>query len=198
LGKTLNVKLTTSDRASLGAWLIFSDPFYQSLRIFAQTPPFARPSPPPHLRTALRTHPTILFLHGAAGNRASPNRRNFYHTYPALLSTHVFAPDYRGFGDSDSVPSQAGLARDARTAWDWLMENGAIAEDVLVVGHSLGAAVAAELVAQLEREGSECRGLVLLAPFSSLRVLLDTYKLFGVWPVVGPLLTVPGAPGGFL
>jgi predicted alpha/beta hydrolase family esterase len=43
------------------------------------------------------------------------------------------------------------------------MENGAIAEDVLVVGHSL----AVVLVIKLEREVLECRGLVMLSLFSS-------------------------------
>ncbi|KAG6864724.1 hypothetical protein C0991_007642 [Blastosporella zonata] len=43
---------------------------------------------------------------------------------------------------------------DARTAWDWLtLEMGAKAGDVVIVGHSLGTAIAALLSAQLGREG---------------------------------------------
>jgi abhydrolase domain-containing protein 12 len=187
VGKTHNIKLTTTDNVTLGAWFTFSDPFYDSLS--------SPPTLPHHLSTVLRSRPTILFLHGNAANRAFRLRLHLYTAYSSHLATNVLAIDYRGFGDSAGTPSEAGLTRDARAAWDWLLAAGAAPGDVLVVGHSLGAAVAVGLTSQLAEEGVRCRGLVAMSPFSALRTLLDTYNIFGIFPLLRPLAMVPGAPG---
>lgn len=58
---------------------------------------------------------------------------------------------------------------DARAAWDWLtLAMGANTRDVVVVGHSLGTAVAGLLAAQLGRDGLALRGVALLAVCSIL------------------------------
>lgn len=64
--------------------------------------------------------------------------------------------DYRGFGDSSGSPFEEGIRKDARAAWDWIVRGGAREEDVLVLGHSLGAAAAAGLLGELAKEGA-CR-----------------------------------------
>lgn len=61
--------------------------------------------------------------------------------------------DYRGFGDSESYPSELGLNLDARTSWDWLVEKGADPKDIIIVGQSLGTGVATKLTSQLAEEG---------------------------------------------
>jgi len=93
---------------------------------------------------------------------------------------------------------------DARAAWDWLRASGAPAESVLVVGNSLGTGVAVQFVSALEAEqlgGDEQReeesalegprGVVLLAPFSNVETLLDTYYIAGLVPLLAPLRTLP-------
>lgn len=65
----------------------------------------------------------------------------------------MLAIDYRGYGDSDGSPSEAGLAKDARAAWDFVIDNGAKPEDVVIVGQSLGTGVSSKLVYELSQEG---------------------------------------------
>jgi abhydrolase domain-containing protein 12 len=74
---------------------------------------------------------------------------------------------------------------------------------VLVVGNSLGTAVAVQLASILEAEtqldGKEVgvsgrespRGVVLLAPFSSVQTLLDSYYIAGCIPLFAPIRAFP-------
>ena len=91
--------------------------------------------------------------------------------------------DYRGFGDSEGYPSVGGVSMDARAGWDFLITEGAKPEDVLIMGHSLGTAIAGLLAAELGREGVQPRGTVLMSvrvPFSSffLESEMNGYVLF--------------------
>lgn len=103
-----------------------------------------------------------LLLHGNAGNVTL-----LAETLRTLNRRHnlaVLAPDYRGFGKSQGHPTEQGLYQDARAARRWLAEKEHIAEsDVILMGVSLGGAVAVDLAAQ---DGA--RGLVLANTFTSL------------------------------
>jgi len=103
-----------------------------------------------------------LLLHGNAGNVTL-----LAETLRTLNRRHklaVLALDYRGFGKSEGQPSEQGLYQDARAARHWLADKEHIAEgDVILMGVSLGGAVAVDLAA---REGA--RGLVLANTFTSL------------------------------
>jgi uncharacterized protein len=103
----------------------------------------------------------------------------------------VLHVNYRGYPGSTGAPSEAGLRVDALTAWTWLRERRA-AQDIVVVGRSLGGGVAVGLAAQ-----ETPRGLVLLATYSSaVQVARDSYP----WLPVGLLMrnrfdSVALAPG---
>lgn len=112
------------------------------------------PPSPAFVNASLASRPTILFFHGNAATRAMPFRVQFCKTYARAFGANVLAIDYRGFGDSEGTPSEEGLIRDARAAWDWVSERGARAEDVALVGLSLGTGVVSGLAAQLSREGA--------------------------------------------
>ncbi|KAG6372754.1 Alpha/Beta hydrolase protein [Boletus reticuloceps] len=187
-GKTFNFRITTPDNYTLGAWFILSDDHYHSLP-FPPSPSAAET----HLAEALRSRPTLLFLHGNSATRAIPGRVQYYSAFVSRLQTNVLTIDYRGFGDSQGSPSERGLATDARAAFDWLIANGATPENVLIVGHSLGTAVASSLAVSLSEESTRVRGLVLMSPFTSMHTLVDTYSVFGVFPVMLPLTVVPRA-----
>jgi abhydrolase domain-containing protein 12 len=148
--------LQTADNETLGAWFILSDTYYQSL-------PSVPSSVDTHVQKALKQHPTILFLHGNAATRAFAVRIQYYKAFTSRLQANVLAIDYRGFADSTGEPSESGLIRDGRAAWDWLISQGAKAEDILIIGHSLGTGVTSQLGAQLDEEGVNYRGLVLLS-----------------------------------
>lgn len=169
-GKTVNLKLTTADNTSIGAWFVFSDPFYQQL---SYPPPanhgfsFPRQELIPN---AVKQTPTILFLHGNTGTRAHHLRTVLYTAFTARLKANVFVIDYRGFGDSEGHPTVHGVSQDARAGWDYLISQGTNPEDILILGHSLGTAIAALLSAELSSEGIRPRGTVLMSAryFSAL------------------------------
>src|SRR5262245_3960569 len=112
-----------------------------------------------------------LLLHGNAGNVTL-----LAQTLRTLNRRHnlaVLALDYRGFGKSEGKPSEQGLYQDARAARRWLAEKENIAEnDVILMGVSVGGAVAVELAAH---DGA--RGLVLVNTFTSLPAATQVH-----WP----------------
>ncbi|KAI9436639.1 Alpha/Beta hydrolase protein [Lactarius indigo] len=206
--KTHNVRLHTADNETLGAWFTFSDPFYTANKASLLASPSSSADPSSsapttdvdaHIRNALRAHPTVLFLHGNGGTRALRSRVQHYQAFASRLRANVLAPDYRGFADSTGTPSEAGLSLDTLASWDWLRAHGAAPENVLVVGNSLGTGVAVQFASalqemqELERGGEpqRPRGVVLLAPFSSIETLLDTYYIMGLVPLLAPLRIFP-------
>lgn len=87
--------------------------------------------------------PTLLFLHGNAGNIGDRVEKiRFFHK----LDVNVFIIDYRGYGRSEGTPTEEGVYRDARDAFDYLRSRQDIRPDgVIVYGASLGGAVAIDL-----------------------------------------------------
>lgn len=78
------------------------------------------------------------------------------------LSILVF--DYRGYGRSTGMANEKGILQDAEAARHWLAkENGIRPSDVVLIGRSLGGAVAVDLAAN-----GGARGLILESTFSSL------------------------------
>jgi fermentation-respiration switch protein FrsA (DUF1100 family) len=78
------------------------------------------------------------------------------------LSILVF--DYRGYGRSTGIAHENGILRDADSARCWLArQNGIRPCDVVLIGRSLGGAVAVDLAAN-----GGARGLILESTFSSL------------------------------
>jgi fermentation-respiration switch protein FrsA (DUF1100 family) len=93
------------------------------------------------------TAPWVLYLHGNSATVAS--RVNILR-YEGLrsLRLNVLAPEYRGFGGLDGVPSEEHVTRDARAAYDFLRERLAVPADrIIVFGWSLGSAIAVNLAA---------------------------------------------------
>ena len=162
--RTLNLKIQTRDNETIGAWFILSDPYYHSL-------PSIPTNAAAHVIPALKEYPVILFLHGNALTRATSLRIPVYQGFSSRLGANVLAIDYRGFADSTGQPSEAGLLSDARSAFDWLVAHGKRAEDILIVGHSLGTGVSGLLGAELSSEGINCRGIVLLSVGSRIILL---------------------------
>jgi fermentation-respiration switch protein FrsA (DUF1100 family) len=116
-----------------------------------------------------------LFLHGNAGNLTY--RVGAFESIPAAGSS-VLMIDYRGYGRSTGWPTEHGLYRDADAAYDYLLQRGYAAKDIMIHGESLGSAVAVDLASR-----RPCGGLILEAPFTSAHELAAT-----VLPVIGPLL----------
>ncbi|KAK7872286.1 hypothetical protein R5R35_012129 [Gryllus longicercus] len=93
--------------------------------------------------------PTIMFLHGNAGNMGHrlQNALGLYHGLPA----NILMLEYRGYGLSQGSPSEEGLCMDARAGLDYLASRSDINhQEIIVFGRSLGGAVAVDVAARPE------------------------------------------------
>lgn len=109
----------------------------------------------------LPAHRTFLFLPGSIGNISRDLEML------ALLRSaggSVLAIDYPGFGASDGRPGERACYRAAAAAWDVLVRERRIdPSEIVVVGRSVGAAVAAWLAAR-----RQCAALVCHSPLTSV------------------------------
>lgn len=109
-----------------------------------------------------RARGTLLYCHGNTGSIAG---RIGVFKYLRGLRVNLFAFDYRGYGRSSGTPSERGLYLDARSAFDFLIEDlDQNPAEVLVFGHSLGGAVAIDCA--LDRPMA---GLIIQSSFTHIR-----------------------------
>ncbi len=95
----------------------------------------------------------LLICHGNGGNLSEVGRP-FHYAGLRALGLSLLAFDYRGYGESEGVPTEQGLYRDADAAYRYLRDTLAVpAERIVVFGHSLGSAVAVELVSRVPAAG---------------------------------------------
>lgn len=111
---------------------------------------------------------TLLYLHGNGGNVTS--YAGFVVALGERLGVNVLLPDYRGYGRSEGTPSEDGLYQDAEAAWAELTGPlGRAPGEIVIYGLSLGTAVATELAVR----HPEAAGLILEAPFTSMRAMVE-------------------------
>lgn len=89
----------------------------------------------------------------------------------------VLIVDYRGYGKSPGRPTERGLYRDADAGYDHLIGKGYEAGQIVLLGESLGSAVAVDLACR-----RPCAGVILECPFTSFSALAGE-----VVPIVGRL-----------
>ena len=117
---------------------------------------------------------TVLFCHGNAGNIS--------YLLDVAAGAHklglgVLLFDYRGYGQSEGVPSEEGTYRDAAAAWDYLVaEAGVSPERIVVIGRSLGGPIAAWLARE-----KQPAALFLEETFTSIPEL--GRELYPIFPV---------------
>jgi len=89
---------------------------------------------------------------------------SFARSLSTLLEVHVLLVEYPGYGICPGTASENSLLKAAHAAFRFVSEQLRWpAEDVIIMGRSLGAAVASQLAARVT-----CNGLILVAPFASL------------------------------
>ena len=112
----------------------------------------------PHQDSSL----TLLFFHGNGGNISGRlDKIRILHE----AKVNIFIIDYRGYGRSQGVPTEKGVYIDSDSAYDYLTTKENVrAEDIVIYGESLGAAVAVELAGR-----QRAAGLILEGGFSSGR-----------------------------
>ena len=92
----------------------------------------------------------VLYCHGNGEHRgwAPAVRKVKVLSRPPYCAT-VASFDYRGFGDSQGVPTESTLVDDSFLVWKWLADRQSPTAIGVVVGHSLGSAVALQLTQRL-------------------------------------------------
>jgi len=119
----------------------------------------------PRQPTGRRPCGTVLLLHGNAGNLT---QFRVLGRWLAGSGLRVLAVDYRGYGASPGRPSENSLRSDARAAYRYVRDVlHEPAGHLVVIGHSLGAILAADLAGH-----DSVAGLIL----------------FSAAPSVGPLI----------
>lgn len=122
----------------------------------------------------------LIFCHGNGETAVS---ERYWFEQLAAAGVSVICPDYRGYGLSIGKLSEEGCYEAAHAAYDYLVEERKVRpQDIVVLGYSLGSAVAVEL-SVTERTG----GLILQTPFADGRKLLRAWasKLGRMMSVVG-------------
>ncbi len=118
------------------------------------------------------TNPVLLWCHGNAGN-VSHRLENIRQLYQRRISVMIF--DYRGYGRSTGVPSEAGFYQDGLASYDYLIRQRRIAPERLIIfGRSLGAGVAGEVA--IRRPSA---GLIVEGSFPSIQAMSD-HHYFGI------------------
>ena len=100
------------------------------------------------------TGPDLVFLHGAGGVTAEDP---FLSALAA--SHHVYAPLIPGYGDSEEAPEIRDMLDFTLHSWDVVEALGL--KDPILVGHSMGGMVAAEMAAIAHNDVSR---VALIAP----------------------------------
>lgn len=102
----------------------------------------------------------IVFFHGNAGDirQGIPVAEEFMR-----LGYGVYLNGYRGYGGNPGTPAEADLYDDARASLKWLEQKGYTGQSVVLMGWSLGTAVAAQLASE-----SAPHAVALLSAFTNL------------------------------
>ncbi|MFA5291994.1 MAG: alpha/beta hydrolase [Phycisphaerae bacterium] len=103
---------------------------------------------------------TVLLCDGNGGNMS--HRLDLIKILNEIgLNCLIF--DYRGYGASGGRPTEQGVYIDARTAYDWLINEKKIEpEEVIMFGQSLGGSIAAHLASNVK-----VQGLIIESGFTS-------------------------------
>ena len=114
----------------------------------------------------------VLFLHGI-----SQNVSNYQRLYETIIKKGmgVLALEYRGYGTNKQTKiSEEKFQKDVQSAYDYLTKQENIKpEDIIVVGHSMGGALAADFASKHK----DIKSLILISPLTSLLRLSKKFML---------------------
>ncbi len=127
----------------------------------------------------------VLFCHGNYGNISyNTERIRFHHAQ----GCSVLAFDYRGYGQSSGpLPSEQNTFADAQAALRYLTVDRKISpENITVLGHSMGGAVAIDLASYHPEMGR----LIVESSFTTMRDAVVAKSIYRLFPIDW-LLTEP-------
>ena len=127
------VKITTSDNINLLGWF--------------------------HKKN-LKKFKTIVYFHGNAGNL--DNRIHKLNHFKDMEVNFLIIA-WRGFSGNKGKPTEHGLYLDGMSAVNWIIDQGAKEEDIILYGESLGTGIATEIA-----QNKNFAGIILETPFTSM------------------------------
>ncbi|CAI7660881.1 unnamed protein product [Penicillium palitans] len=153
----------------------------------------------------------VVSFHGNAAHLGSAQRPATYNSMLSLSTpsnpVHVFAIDYRGFGVSTGTPTEEGLITDGVSLINFLTAGPlkVPTSRIVIVGQSLGTAVTTAVAERFAfgssnlaaaqpaiKNAEPFAGVVLLASFSSLANLIESYSFKGLTPpMLSPIMGYP-------
>jgi fermentation-respiration switch protein FrsA (DUF1100 family) len=128
-------------------------------------------------------------MHGTNYNAsdmwATEERAALFGGFVRELGCRFFVFDYRGYGTNDGVADEQGTYLDAEGALSYLHNRSDVdARAIVFYGFSLGSGVAVELALR-----ERCAGLILRAPYTSIRdLVLERYPRLRAPLAVAPWL----------
>jgi abhydrolase domain-containing protein 13 len=153
-----DVKIPCSDGVNIHAWLM--------------------------LRTQLGQKnplPTLIYFHGNAGNIGLrlPNAVQMMQ----YLNVNILMVEYRGYGNSDSVPpNESGLKLDARAALEFVQRHPQLDQSkIFFFGRSLGGGVAFSLAEYAQQQQIPIGGVIVENTFTGISAMVDH-----LMPIVAP------------
>ncbi|CEJ55456.1 hypothetical protein PMG11_01714 [Penicillium brasilianum] len=153
----------------------------------------------------------VVSFHGNAAHLGSAQRPATYNTLLGLSTpshpVHVFAIDYRGFGVSTGSPTEEGVITDGVSLLNFLTAGPLRipTSQIVIMGQSLGTAVTAAVAERFAfghpdptavqpaiKNAEPFAGIILLASFSNLPSLIQSYSVKGLTPpMLSPLIGYP-------
>lgn len=117
--------------------------------------------------------PTLLLFHGNSGSIVS-SRTQYGHALETVMNMNVLYVDYRGYGGSQGTPSERALQEDGAAALTYLQGLDDIDKtQIVLLGFSLGGAVATHTALWAQERSIDVKRLVLLNTFASVLDLVD-------------------------
>ncbi|EPA3402341.1 MARTX multifunctional-autoprocessing repeats-in-toxin holotoxin RtxA [Vibrio cholerae] len=131
----------------------------------------------------------VLFLHGSgssAEEQASAIRNHYQKQGIDMLAVNL-----RGYGESDGGPSEKGLYQDARTMFNYLVnDKGIDPSNIIIHGYSMGGPIAADLARYAAQNGQAVSGLLLDRPMPSMTKAITAHEVANPAGIVGAIAKV--------
>ncbi|MBN8131410.1 MARTX multifunctional-autoprocessing repeats-in-toxin holotoxin RtxA [Vibrio vulnificus] len=136
--------------------------------------------------TSATSGKVVLFLHGSgssAEEQASDIRNHYQKQGIDMLAVNL-----RGYGESDGGPSEKGLYQDARTMFNYLVnDKGINPSNIIIHGYSMGGPIAADLARYAAQNGQAVSGLLLDRPMPSMTKAITAHEMANPAGIVGAI-----------
>nr|WP_240314500.1 MARTX multifunctional-autoprocessing repeats-in-toxin holotoxin RtxA [Vibrio tetraodonis] len=128
----------------------------------------------------------VLFLHdsGSSAEEQASSIRSHYQKQ----GIDMLAVNLRGYGESDGGPSEKGLYQDARTMFNYLVnDKGIDPSNIILHGYSMGGPIAADLARYAAQNGQAVSGLLLDRPMPSMTKATAAHEVANPAGIVGAI-----------